>query len=84
MNAFLCSSMNLELVCSILQGIQNTMETSLTADTQERLTDKDFKECTETTLKKLEILQKDMLSRASLGMIRKLQDKQNQIGVKTS
>ena len=29
MNAFLCSSLNMELVCAILQGIQNHIQTAV-------------------------------------------------------
>ena len=58
--------MNMELVCSILQGIQKTMHHQLTMQSNSTLRPEDFKEKKQILIEEVQVLKKDIFTNTSI------------------
>jgi hypothetical protein len=76
MNAFLCSSMNMELVCAILQGVKDTMKQTMidvyvSRNDTENLKVSEFQEVTSIKLKTLEMMNPEEIKKQSIQAMNK-------------
>lgn len=72
MEAFLCSQMNMELVCSILQSIHNSVQKIMTLYSMDpelqqiKLEAADYKEVNYIHIRRIELLKQDVFTKRSI------------------